>query len=228
MGAKNMTELEAIRARHTVRKFLDRAIPAEAVRQLDELIAGQNARYGLRMRLVTENADAFGGLLRLVLAKGARNYIALVGKNGSRTEEQLGYCGIQAALLAQRLGLNSWWVAATYQKKAVAQIVGLQPDEVLTGIIVLGYGATPGTPHKSKRPEEVSTYRGEAPQWFHDGVAAALLAPTALNHQSFRLTGEAGRVRLSVPEGSYLQTDLGIVRYHFEIGAGVENFTWEA
>jgi len=26
--------------------------------------------------------------------------------------------------------------------------------------------------------------------------------------------------------GSYVHTDLGIVKYHFEIGAGKENFEW--
>lgn len=88
------------------------------------------------------------------------------------------------------------------------------------GIIAIGYGATQGVPHKSKRPAEVSSYAGEAPDWFSEGVRAALLAPTAYNRQDFMITGEGSTVTIETKPGAFAKTDKGIVRYHFELGAG--------
>ena len=69
---------------------------------------------------------------------------------------------------------------------------------------------------------------GEAPDWFLRGVDAALLAPTALNQQRFTLSLKKGnRVKAKAGIGPWTKIDLGIVRYHFEIGAGIDNFKWE-
>jgi hypothetical protein len=57
-------------------------------------------------------------------------------------------------------------------------------------------------------------------------VAAALLAPTAMNQQKFRLTYADGTVIALAGKGFYTKLDLGIVKYHFEIGAGKENVIW--
>lgn len=220
-----MTDMEAIRARHTVRKYLDKPIPDEIARELREELYRLNRQYGLRMTLITNDGQAFGGLWKL-LAKGVRNYIALVGKDAPDTAEKLGYCGIQAALLAQRLGLNSWWVGGTYSKGRAAEAAGVASGEKITGMIAVGYGASQGTAHPSKRADEVSRYEGTAPDWFRRGVEAALLAPTALNKQDFTLVGRDGKVWLTAPGGAFAGTDRGIVKYHFEAGAGKENFTW--
>ena len=90
----------------------------------------------------------------------------------------------------------------------------------------MGYGATQGVPHKSKRPEDIASYRGEAPEWFSRGVEAVLLAPTALNRQAFALQGEGRRVSMRCDSGVFSGVDLGIGKYHFEMGAGRENFDW--
>ena len=138
-------------------------------------------------------------------------------------DEKLGYCGIDTALYAQTLGLNSWWVGGTFNRKHVVRYV---EGEKVTGIIAVGYGATQGVPHKSKRPEEVSSYDGGAPEWFVNGVNASLLAPTALNKQAFTIMGEKNKVSISCNNGIFTDTDLGIVKYHFETGAGIEHFEW--
>ena len=71
---------------------------------------------------------------------------------------------------------------------------------------------------------------GEVPGWFNRGLEAAMLAPTAMNMQKFHFTLLPGskvkaETRFSLV-GSYLKLDLGIVKLHFELGAGRENFTW--
>ena len=54
-----------------------------------------------------------------------------------------------------------------------------------------------------------------------------MLAPTAMNQQKFTLTYANGRVSAKAGSGFYTKVDLGIVKYHFEIGAGRENFSWD-
>lgn len=73
-----------------------------------------------------------------------------------------------------------------------------------------------------------------APQWFHDGVKAALLAPTAVHQQKFTfeyiIPSGNDQPRVKATRGfsmiGYTQMDLGIAKLHFEIGAGKENFKW--
>ena len=55
-----------------------------------------------------------------------------------------------------------------------------------------------------------------------------MLAPTAMNLQKFRLVlTDPHSVRAEATGGPYAEVGLGIVRYHFEIGAGTENFEWD-
>lgn len=96
----------------------------------------------------------------------------------------------------------------------------------VNGIIVVGYGAAVGVSHKSKEPTEISEYNGTAPEWFKNGVEALLLAPTALNKQAFKVRGDGNQVSLTCDSGHFAGIDLGIGKYHFELGAGKENFEW--
>ena len=89
----------------------------------------------------------------------------------------------------------------------------------------MGFGVTLGVAHKSKTAAEVSSYEGPAPQWFADGVQAALLAPTALNKQCFRIVGAGNKVSITENGGAFSGADIGIVKYHFELGAG-NAFEW--
>lgn len=219
-----MTIKEAMETRHTVRRYTDRVLSRETVSRLESRLAENNERYGLGMKLVTENTEAFQTVIKLVLARGVRNYIVLAGRAGE--DERLGYCGCDVMLYAQTLGLNTWWVGGTYSKKGVRKTAGLSEGQGLAGIIAVGYGATQGVPHKSKRAEDISAYRGDAPEWFTRGVEAVLLAPTALNKQAFRITGEGDIVNMTCDNGIFSGVDLGIGKYHFEVGAGRENFRW--
>ncbi len=221
-----MTIEEAIKSRHTVRKYEDRRIPKEVADQLIARIQEKNEKYDLNMKLVLDNTEAFGAVLKLILAKGVRNYLVLAGKNAEDLDEKLGYCGTDIMLYAQTLGLNSWWVGGTFSKKGAKKNAQIADDEKMTGIIAIGYGAIQGVPHKSKRPEEISCYNGNAPDWFTKGVEAVLLAPTALNKQAFLIKGDQNKVSMTCENGDFSGTDLGIGKYHFEIGAGKENFEW--
>lgn len=67
---------------------------------------------------------------------------------------------------------------------------------------------------------------GNVPEWFQKGVKASLLAPTAMNQQKYKFTLNGNHVLAETGKGFYTKIDLGIAKYHFELGAGKENFSW--
>lgn len=219
-----MTMLEAIQARHSVRNYLEKPLETGVKQKLNAEINAINQESGLHIQLVTDEPKAFNSFMaRYGKFSGVNNYIALVGKKAPDLDERCGYYGERLVLLAQQLGLNTCWVALTYKK--ISGALQTAPGEKLALVIALGYGATQGVPRPSKSAEAVANVSG-APEWFRAGVDAALLAPTAINQQKFTLTLEDGKVKAKAGTGFYTKIDLGIVKYHFEAGAGGENFQW--
>lgn len=211
--------MEAMYQRHSVRQYTDKKIPDDVLQVLQNEIDTCNREGGLHIQLVKNEPKAFSGF-RAHYGKfsGVSNYIALIGKKSNRLEELCGYFGERLVLKARQLGLNSCWVAMTYQK--VPHAFEVAKGEKLTVVISLGYGVHPGVAHSSKKMEEVSNVTSDSPEWFRTGVEAALLAPTAMNQQKFRLTYEDGKVHAKAGVGFYSKIDLGIVKYHFEAATG--------
>ena len=102
----------------------------------------------------------------------------------------------------------------------------LERGEKVCIVIAIGYGNTGGAAHKVKARESVIKVSGTPPEWFIRGVDAALLAPTAMNQQKLVFSLEGNTVTAKAGIGFYSKIDLGIAKYHFELGAGTENFKW--
>ena len=226
-----MTLLEAISARHSVRKYIDKDIPADIIAALQDKIAECNKVGNLNIQLVQNETRAFTGMLSYGQFSGIKNYLVMVGKKSKDLDERVGYYGEQLVLFVQTLGLNTCWVGLSYRKVPEAYNVG--KDEKLVCMIALGYGETQGIGHKIKSIEEVSNASDITPSWFKKGVEAALLAPTAVNQQkfSFEHVGMKNnchqiRAKKGFSMIGYTKIDLGIAKYHFEIGAGKVNFEW--
>lgn len=222
-----MDIFEAMLCRHSVRRYTDRSIEETAVRQLQAEIEDCNAAGGLRIQLVLEEPQAFGNVLaHYGFFQGVKNYIALVGSESETLDERAGYFGERIVLKAQMLGLNTCWVAATYSRRKSR--IQVSEGERLVCVIALGYGANQGRPHRNRPMEKLYRAEGELPDWFRRGVEAAMLAPTAVNQQKFCFTLlREQTVRAESGRGSCTKIDLGIAKYHFEIGAGAEQFCWE-
>ena len=223
-----MSLQEAILARHSVRQYLDKPIEKEKLDSLQAAIAEANADGRLHLQLVADEPEAFAhGLAIYGKFSGVRNYIALVCRRGE--DEPLGYRAERIVLLAQTLGLNSCWVGLTFRKQPGRYTVA--DGETMHGVIALGYGANQGVQHSQKPIETFcKTPTKEVPDWFRRGVEAAVLAPTAMNMQKFEFElladgRVAARTRFALI-GTYLKIDLGIVKCHFELGAGTDNFRW--
>lgn len=222
-----MTLQEAIVARHSVRQYIERPLEAGVVSALQSAIDEANADGRVHLQLVCDEPQAFSqGLAKYGKFSGVGNYIVLVCKKGQ--DEALGYRCERIVLLAQTLGLNSCWVGLTFKKQPSRYTVA--DGESMHGMVALGYGATQGVLHPVRPTENYYKAHGEVPGWFLRGMEAAMLAPTATHMQKFEFEllpdGKvAARTRFSLLS-TYLKIDLGIVKCHFEIGAGKENFDW--
>ena len=220
-----MDIMEVVRERHSVRSYSEKAIEGNVKRELLSYIEQCNKESGLHMQLILNEPQAFDGFMaHYGNFSGVRNYIAMVGRKGKELEKKCGYYGEKVVLKAQELGLNTCWVALTYSKvKAAFQI---NSGEKLCLVISIGYGKTSGTAHKSKPAEAVMMAKEPVPEWFRKGIDTALLAPTAVNQQKFLFTLNGNTVTAKAGMGFYTKIDLGIAKYHFEVGAGKENFKW--
>ena len=220
-----MTLLEAVKERHSVRSYTDKPIDGEVKENLKKFIEECNAASGLNFQLVLDEPRAFDSLMaRYGKFKGVKNYIALVGRKNADLYEKCGYFGEKVVLYAKTLGLNTCWVGATFSK--VKDAYEVKSGEKLALVIAIGYGETDGKPHVSKKFDDVTENVQNVPSWFADGVNCALYAPTALNQQKFKFSCNGRRVFAKSGRGPFCKTDLGIAKYHFELGAGKENFEW--
>ena len=223
---------EAIEARHSVRAYKDLPLSEEIVKLLEDELVKLNNEGQLHIQLICNEPKAFQGTMaKYGKFRNANNYLVMAGKKAEDLDERVGYYGEQIVLLAQTLGLNTCWVGLSYRKVPEAYNVG--KDEKLVCMIALGYGETQGVPHKIKTVEQVSNASDITPSWFRKGVEAALLAPTAVNQQkfSFEYVGMNNnrhqvRAKKGISMIGYTQMDLGIAKYHFELGAGKDNFDW--
>ena len=198
-----MTIQEAIEARHSVRAYKDLPLSEEIVKLLEDELVKLNNEGQLHIQLICNEPKAFKGTMaKYGKFRNANNYIVMAGKKADDLDERIGYYGEHIVLLAQTLGLNTCWVGLSYSKVPGTYV--LDEGEKIACYIAIGYGETQGSGHKIKTVEQVSNASDITPSWFKKGVEAALLAPTI----------------------GYTQMDLGIAKYHFEVGAGKVYFEW--
>lgn len=214
-----------IKERHSVRSYLDKQIEKEKVDELNKLISSINKEENLNIQLVLNDNEVFDKfILHYGRLKNCKNYIALIGEKDSLLNEKVGYQGEKIVLKAQELGLNTCWVAGTYKKSSVKATIN--SNEKLVCVIAIGYGETNGNVRKSKTIDEVNNST-EYPEWYKKGIEFALLAPTAVNQQKFKFEylGEDD-VKAIPGKGPMTKIDLGIVKYHFELGAN-KKINWK-
>ncbi len=213
-----MNDIEAIRARHSVRNYKPWKIEADKVAKLNEKIEELNKEGNLHLQLIEDAGKTYNKIFNRAMGLGsAPSVIACVGKEGEDLDQRVGYYGEKLVLFAQQLGLNTCWTG-TFNKKTIEAEVG--SEERLVIAIAIGYGETQGKVRKSKDPSQVTEVPGQHTEWFDKGVEMALLAPTAVNQQKFLIKLKEDETVEFIDKGGVLsQVDLGIVKCHFEIGA---------
>jgi nitroreductase len=219
--------MQAMRLRHSVRTYLNRPIEQEKVAVLQAAIGEVCKASGLGVRLVLNEPQAFSGpMAHYGHFQGCQNYIVITGPKGQ--DEAVGYYGEKLVLLVQQLGINSCWVALTYNRAKIP--VTVPKGQKLHIVIAIGYGANRGVPHKNKPLAQLCHVEcAQAPLWFENAMKAVLRAPTAINQQKFHFTlcADGKTVKAKALLGPCAKMDLGIAKYHFELGAEGTDFTWD-
>ena len=216
---------EAINVRRSVRRYLDVAIEQEKVDKLNEIIDELNKTLDLHIQLVLNDpaVSTKNGKPKYGAFENAYNYFVLAGKRCKNLNEKLGYAGECLALNCVTMGLGTCFVGMSYTNNK--DKYSLEKGESLDLVLYVGYPNGTRGARKSKTYEEVA--KGvNVPDWFKDGVDAALKAPTALNQQKFSLEYVDGKVKAKYGLGVFTKTDLGIVKYNFEIGSGKDSSIW--
>lgn len=216
---------DAILARHSVRQFKADPIEDDKKERIMALCKECSELSGLRIELITDDPECFETLLaKYGRFRGVMNYISIVGKkDDDSADESAGYYGERIVLEAQMMGLNTCWVGGTYGKGKCR--VDVDAGEKIICVIAIGYGVDNGKPHKSKSIDKICDIDPDnMPVWFRNGVRAALLAPTALNQQKFRITLSGDEAVFSTKKGAFTKVDLGIAEYNFEAASGHKVF----
>ena len=215
-----MDLIQAMQERHSVRAYTLQPIEDGKRQKLDNLIRECNQESGLHIQIRYDDPSGFDSkLAHYGNFRNVNNYIILAGKPSDDLPEKCGYYGERLVLEAQAMGLNTCWAALSFHKAKVKKLI--PEGEVLVLVIAIGYGSNQGTAHKSRPLERVVETTGELPDWFRAGAQAALLAPTAVNQQKFKMGIEGGEAFIRTAGlGPYTKIDLGIVKYHFELASG--------
>ena len=227
-----MEIMEVMEKRHSVRQYKDSPIDENTREILNDCAKELSEEGKLSIQIIYDEPSCFDSrLAHYGKFENVKNYIVIAGKKDETLSERAGYYGELLVIKAQELGLNTCWVALTHGKsKAV-----LKQGEKEVILIALGYGKNEGSVHRNKAIGQIADGYDEGPEWYKRGIEAALLAPTAVNQQKFFLEYLGYKDGGSLPKVAarplftmigYGRMDLGIVKYHFELGAGKENFEW--
>lgn len=231
-----MNDFQAIQQRKSRRKYLPTPIPADKVRTLTELIETFNAHSGLQIEFIDDGGEAFNGVTKSYgLFSGVRSLLLLKGPvSDPYLKEKCGYYGEKLVLEATKMDLGTCWVGGTFDARSPI----FKTEESQSLICVITIGVIPEEKgfgekllhslihRKTKALETFYTADATPPQWFLDGVAAVQLAPSAMHTQKVRLKYEDHRTTIHISESFKMDLiDLGIAKYHFEIGSGGK-FEW--
>ena len=213
-----MEWIEVMKQRHSVRQYTDQKIPMEIQEKLKAEVERLNTESNLHMQLFFDEPDCFvSRMAHYGKFTNVKNYLSIVGKKEPKLEEKTGYYGEKVVLLAQSLGINSCWVGMTHGKSDAI----INKDEKQVIVVSLGYGENQGVAHKSKPMDKLCSVTGDVPTWFHTGMEAAMLSPTAVNQQKFLISYDGKKLSAKVNgRGFFSKVDLGIVKCDFELASG--------
>jgi nitroreductase len=228
-----MDDFTAINLRHSRRAYTTEPISLDIACKLIDLMEDINKESGIKFRFVTNNGEAFNGVLKTYgVFTGVRNYFVMITKKDSRQNQiASGYYGEKIVLECTKLGLNTCWVGGCFDRKSCP--VELMDDEEILCTIAAGYSPKKTTIQenllkviisKGKKPEELyeSESGSNVPEWFMSGIAAVVHAPSTYNRQpvKFVYRRDGSVSALITQEDKTSGVDLGIAKLHFELGSG--------
>ncbi len=221
--------LRAADVRTSRRTYLEEEISPDALNQILNVMESCNRESGLSISFVANGAETFDSFSASYgMFRGVKSYFAIAGNTKlANLRELAGYYGELLVLECTALHLGTCWVGGTYDKEACKRQLGLGAEEVLMGVIPVGYVSAEKTLReravsmvslRSKKLEDMIHPNTGLPQWVTKGMECVVKAPSAMNKQPVRFEYENPKVSAHV-ESDAQKIDLGIAMAHFELGA---------
>jgi len=223
---------EAIPVRVSRRRFDGRPVADSEMMRLRELADALSAS-GVRITVLESGGeDIYTGLVgaygKVTGAPGAAIFSAPEG-----WQLQVGYVGEAVILAATSMGIDTCWLAGSFDRKSAAQRVRMPEGERVWAVTPLGCGiarhdtverAIIGLVRARTRlaAEEIAPGVAGWPDWARSAVDAARLAPSGGNRQPWHLSLEGDELALRAsPRRKYptQRLDRGIAMLHAELGA---------
>lgn len=236
--------IELIRARKSVRTFLEKDLAPEDLEQLQAFSAAVENPYGIPVKFCFLSAREQG--LTCPVVSGTDRYVGAKIAKGPHMEEAFGYSFEKFVLYARSLGIGTVWLGGTMDRKAFERAMDLTEEERMPCATPLGYPADkPSLKDSAMRlaikadervPFESLFFRDGFDSPLTEEQAGALApalnavrwAPTAANKQPVRavVTDEAVHFYVKHSKGfagdrsgDMQKIDLGIALCHFELAA---------
>jgi len=160
----------------------------------------------------------------------ARSAVAFVGPEDAAHE--IGYVGEAVILDATAAGLDTCWIAASFDAERTGDLVELAGNEKVHAITALGHATkTVGTSERLMRASLRARHRlpldtiapghEQWPEWAREAAAALRLAPSGANKQPWRLRTDGDAMAIVAASRTYWTApiDFGIAMLHAELGA---------
>lgn len=223
-----MTLLEAIDKRCTRYNYINQ--PIDCIGEVKKLLFKANTVQGIHLEHFEDSKKMFSQMNILYGSfRNVKNVVLLrADRNDENAKEKIGYYGEEFMLGLTALGLGASWVALNFDKsraqydtdthELIAVIVFGHVEEEKTDVEISMYNLLHKKPHELT---DVFVIDVQPQPWLLGGMAAVLKAPTAINKMKPRFRVLAGIVEVRIDDDFYLdRVDLGIVKFHFEIGSG--------
>lgn len=224
---------DALALRVSSRRYDGTAVASHLLDRLEQTchhltVPGASARAALIREAPPE---VFTGLIGSYgRVADAPSLVAFVGPEDAAYE--IGYVGEAVILDATGAGLDTCWIAASFDAERTGNLVDLAEHEKVHAITPLGHATqTVSTSERLMRASLRARHRlpldaiapghEQWPEWAREAVAALRLAPSGANRQPWRLRMDGDAMVLAAASKTYWTApiDFGIAMLHAELGA---------
>ncbi len=146
-GTENLSMLDAIRHRRSVRTYADQPLNPEVRQKVEAILVDPGAcpfdhtpRFALIERTKAHKEEKVK-LGTYGFIKGAPYFIAGALTRGKMAEVDFGYLMERIVLEMTRLGLGTCWLGGTFSRKEYAQVLRLDDRSWVPAILALGVPA---------------------------------------------------------------------------------------
>lgn len=250
-----MSAAELVSRRRSVRTYEDVPLSARELEEVGSTFLLDQNPFGVPVRLQILDAKADGVSSRVI--RGAHTYVAGALPRGPYMELAYGYSFQKVILRLVQQGFGTCWLAGTLDRDAFQKAIGLGEGEMMPAVTPVGREAARMSALERVMRQNLGAdsrmdfatlfFGGDFSNPLDPGDLGSLApafeavreAPSAVNHQPWRLVVESGATAVHFferhdkhverGEADVQKVDLGIAMLHFELVAREQGYegTWE-